>query len=458
MKATKDVGHEQAAVPGRGRAARWLLVALNCGMLVVGTTGGPLISRLYFSKGGHRQWLSAWLQTAGWPLLLVPVAASYLSRRARDRRAPLFLTPTRVLLAGVGLGFLNGADDFVYAYGLAYLPVSTSAILISTQLAFTVFFACLIVRQRLTAATLNAVALLTIGAVVLGLHASKDRPAGVTSGKYWMGFFLTLGAAALYGLILPLVELAYKHAAGGGRAVTYALVMEMQLVMGFFATAFCTVGMVVNKDFQLKEAEEMEVLERMAKELQSQVAAEAPDESKEEKRERVHHELQKLWVGFPVVFVVASWATCKDVVHEQAAPGRGRAARWLLVALNCGMLMVGTTGGPLISRLYFSKGGHRQWLSAWLETAGWPLLLVPVSASYLGRRARDRGAPLFLTPRRVLLACVGLGVLTGADDFIYAYGLDYLPLVMGFFATAFCTVGMVVNKDFQLCYPPKLES
>ncbi|BAF25339.1 Os09g0467400 [Oryza sativa Japonica Group] len=261
VEATKDVGHEQAAVPGRGRAARWLLVALNCGMLVVGTTGGPLISRLYFSKGGHRQWLSAWLQTAGWPLLLVPVAASYLSRRARDRRAPLFLTPTRVLLAGVGLGFLNGADDFIYAYGLAYLPVSTSAILISTQLAFTVFFACLIVRQRFTAATLNAVALLTIGAVVLGLHASKDRPAGVTSGKYWMGFFLTLGAAALYGLILPLVELAYKHAAGGGRAVTYALVMEMQLVMGFFATAFCTVGMVVNKDFQAipREAKQYEL-------------------------------------------------------------------------------------------------------------------------------------------------------------------------------------------------------
>ncbi|EEE69874.1 hypothetical protein OsJ_29689 [Oryza sativa Japonica Group] len=142
----KDVVHEQAA-PGRGRAARWLLVALNCGMLMVGTTGGPLISRLYFSKGGHRQWLSAWLETAGWPLLL-------------------------------------------------------------------------------------------------------DRPAGVTNGKYWMGFFLIIGAAALYGLILPLVELAYKHVAARGRAVTYALVMEMQLVMGFFATAFCTVGMVVNKDFQ----------------------------------------------------------------------------------------------------------------------------------------------------------------------------------------------------------------
>jgi hypothetical protein len=49
----------------------------------------------------------------------------------------------------------------------------------------------------------------------------------------------------LQGPTLPLVELAYKHAAAGGRAVTYALVMEMQLVMGFFATAFCTVGMVI---------------------------------------------------------------------------------------------------------------------------------------------------------------------------------------------------------------------
>ncbi|KAM0869758.1 hypothetical protein ACQ4PT_040460 [Festuca glaucescens] len=78
------------------------------------------------------------------------------------------------------------------------------------------------------------------GAVVLGLHASSDRPKGVSRGQYWLGFFLSLGAAMLYGLVLPLVELTYKRAAGGERVVTYALVVEMQLVMGFFATAFCT--------------------------------------------------------------------------------------------------------------------------------------------------------------------------------------------------------------------------
>ncbi|KAJ1290018.1 hypothetical protein BS78_02G210100 [Paspalum vaginatum] len=246
VEAPKD----SPARPTRGKTMHRLLVAINCVMLALGTTGGQLLSRLYYSKGGHRQWLSAWLQTVAWPLMLIPVAASYISRRARDRSAPVLLTPLRILLAAAGLGLIAGVDDFIYAWGLEFLPVSTSAILISTQLVFTVFFAFLIVRQRLTAATVNAVALLTVGAVVLGLHASSDRLAGVTRGQYWLGFALTLGAAVLYGLFLPLVELAYKCAAGRGRAVTYSLVMEVQLVIGFFATAFCTVGMIVNKDFQ----------------------------------------------------------------------------------------------------------------------------------------------------------------------------------------------------------------
>ncbi|XP_039797734.1 purine permease 3-like [Panicum virgatum] len=248
-----DVEARKDSSVTRGKLTRRLLAALNCGMLALGTTAGPLLTRLYYDKGGDREWLSAWLQSGGWPLLLVPVAASYAARRARDRAAPLLLAPPRVLLAAAGLGVATGADNFIYAYSLRYLPVSTSAILISTQLVFTVFFAFLIVRQRLTAATVNAVALLTAGAAVLGLHVSSDRPAGATRAQYLMGFALTLGAAALYGLILPLVELAYRRAAAGGgsaRAVTYALVMEMQLVMGFCATVFCTVGMVVNKDFQ----------------------------------------------------------------------------------------------------------------------------------------------------------------------------------------------------------------
>ncbi|CAN6204730.1 unnamed protein product [Urochloa humidicola] len=265
-----ETRNESPPSRSKSKTLQRLMVALHCVLLGVGITGGQLLSRLYYNKGGHRQWLSAWLTTGGWPLLLIPLAASYATRRARARvdddrgvgaAAPVLLTPPRILLAAAGLGLVAGVDNFLYAYGLEFLPVSTSAILISTQLAFTVFFAFLIVGQRLTPATVNAVALLTVGAVVLGLHVSSDRPAGVTGAQYWLGFALTLGAAVLNGLFFPLVELAYKCAAGGSRALTYAVAMEVQLVIGFVATAFCTVGMIVNKDFQAipREAKQFEL-------------------------------------------------------------------------------------------------------------------------------------------------------------------------------------------------------
>lgn len=223
------------------------LVILNCFLLAVGNTGGPLLSRLYFQHGGHRQWLSSCLETAGWPIIFIPLVISYYYRRKTDSFAkPCIITP-RIFIACVVLGLLTGLDDFLYAYGLAFIPVSTSALLISTQLAFTALFAFLIVKQKFTPFSINAVALLSVGAVILGLHGSKDRPANVSRGKYFMGFFLTLGAAALYGFVLPMIELTYLKAK---QAITYTLVMEMQLVMGFFATVFCTVGMLINGDFK----------------------------------------------------------------------------------------------------------------------------------------------------------------------------------------------------------------
>ncbi|KAI0494794.1 hypothetical protein KFK09_024937 [Dendrobium nobile] len=224
-----------------------LLTIVNCLLLCLGNAGGPIIVRIYFLHGGHRQWLSAWLETAGWPLLLFPLSLSFLYRRRSNPSAPAVLITPRLILASAFIGLLTGVDDYLYAYGLDFLPVSTSAVLIATQLAFTALFAYFIVRQRFTPYSINAVALLTVGAAILAMHASSDRPAGVSVGGYWKGFVLTLGAAALYGLVLPLVELTYSKA---GQPVTYTLVMEMQLVIGFFATAFSTVGMIINKDFQ----------------------------------------------------------------------------------------------------------------------------------------------------------------------------------------------------------------
>ncbi|XP_008812221.1 purine permease 3-like [Phoenix dactylifera] len=228
---------------------RWFLMALNFAIMVIGSTVSPLLLRLYFLKGGSRKWLSGWLQTGGWPLIFIPLAISYAHRRGGGGGGgtKLYLMTPPLFLACTVLGLLIGLDDYLYAYGMSYLPVSTSSILISTQLGFTALFAFFIVKQKFTSFSTNAVVLLSIGAVMLGLHASGDRPEGESNTLYYLGFAMTLAAAVLYAFILPLVELTYAKAK---QVVSYTLVMEMQLVMGFFATVFCTVGMLVSKDFQ----------------------------------------------------------------------------------------------------------------------------------------------------------------------------------------------------------------
>lgn len=239
------------------------LLVLNIILLAIGNCAGPLIMRLYFLHGGKRIWFSSWLETAGCPVILIPITVSYLQRRRRSATTDhesstssqpsnndnnkLILMRPPVFFASAIIGILTGFDNYLYAYGVARLPVSTSSLIIASQLAFTAAFAFLLVKQKLTSYSLNAVFLLTLGAVVLGLHTNGDRPDNESARQYLVGFLMTVGAAVLYGFVLPLMELTYKKAR---QEITYALVLEIQTVMCLFATLVCTVGMVVNKDFQ----------------------------------------------------------------------------------------------------------------------------------------------------------------------------------------------------------------
>ncbi|XP_022851126.1 purine permease 1-like [Olea europaea var. sylvestris] len=239
------------------------LLVLNCILLTVGNCGGPLIIRLYFIRGGKRIWLSSWIQTAGFPIILIPLFVSYMNRRRQrpincttsTATTELFLMKTRVLIASAIIGVITGLSNYFYGYGLVRLPVSTSSLLVATQLAFTAGFAFLLVKQKFTAFSTNAIVLLTIGAAVLALHTSSDRPEGESKKEYVLGFVFTLAGAALAGFIMPSLELTYLKAK---QAVTYRLVLEIQLVMCFFATVFSTVGMIINKDFQAISKEAMQ--------------------------------------------------------------------------------------------------------------------------------------------------------------------------------------------------------
>ncbi|XP_050378547.1 purine permease 3-like [Argentina anserina] len=233
-------------------ALKRLLLILSCVLLSIGNCGGPLIMRLYFIHGGQRVWLSSMLGTGGWPIILVPIVIAYYHRRKNEAPTEpptkLFLMKLPLFFASAVIGVITGLDDYLYAYGVARLPVSTSALIIAAQLAFTALFAFILVKQKFTSYSINAVVLLTIGSAVLGLNTSSDRPMGESNMQYMVGFMMTVAAAALYGFVLPLVELMYKKAK---QNITYALVLEIQMVMSLFATIFCLVGMLVNNDFKV---------------------------------------------------------------------------------------------------------------------------------------------------------------------------------------------------------------
>ena len=95
--------------------------------------------RLYFIHGGQRIWLSSWLITAGWPLIIIVLIAAFYHRRATtgDYASKLFNMKLRLILASAVVGSLTGVDNYLFSYGIAKLPVSTSALVIASQLAFT---------------------------------------------------------------------------------------------------------------------------------------------------------------------------------------------------------------------------------------------------------------------------------------------------------------------------------
>uniref|UniRef100_A0A1D1YGF5 Probable purine permease n=1 Tax=Anthurium amnicola TaxID=1678845 RepID=A0A1D1YGF5_9ARAE len=242
-----QMGAAAAAAAAWGALRRHTLLLLSMAIMVVGGAGGPLLTRIYFLHGGARLWLTSLLQTVGFPIVLLNLAASYLHRNKRGGSRRTLSISARGSVACLAIGVLSALNAYMYAYGSASLPVSTSSLLVSTQVAFTAVFAYLVVRQRFTPYSVNAVVLLVVGPVVLGLNSSGDRPAGVSNRRYYLGFFVTLGAAAVLGLSLPLIELTYLRMK---RKITYTLVMEVQVILSVSASVFCTVAMLINKDFQ----------------------------------------------------------------------------------------------------------------------------------------------------------------------------------------------------------------
>ena len=59
--------------------------------------------RLYYIHGGKSIWLSSWLETGGWPIMIIPLLLTYFRRRAVDKTQAKLISikPTTIFYASI---------------------------------------------------------------------------------------------------------------------------------------------------------------------------------------------------------------------------------------------------------------------------------------------------------------------------------------------------------------------
>ncbi|XP_055807027.1 probable purine permease 4 [Solanum dulcamara] len=226
-----------------------MFLLINYMLLFISSISSFLLSKFYFNHKGNSRWVSTWIQSAGYPLLLFPIYLPFYVFKSTHRKPFTNFTP-EILLLSICIGFFLGLNNLLLSWGFSYLSVSTNALVLSSQLLFTLIFSVIIVKQKITYVNLNCVILLTLSLVLLALGSSHDKPKGLTTTKYFIGFFSTIGAGLMFALYLPLMVKIHR------KVYCFSMILEMHMVMELTATIFVTLGMIIDGEFfeMIKEA------------------------------------------------------------------------------------------------------------------------------------------------------------------------------------------------------------
>ncbi|KAF5749517.1 hypothetical protein HS088_TW04G01486 [Tripterygium wilfordii] len=221
-----------------------ILLVLSTLATLVAFPASSLLSRVYYSNGGTSKWVISLVAVCGWPLTALILLPMYVFRG---------ITPTplnsKLTLSYIALGFLTAADGLMFAYAYAYLPASTAVLVATSSLVFSALFGHLIVKNKLNAATINSIVIITAGVTIIVLDSDSDRYGNViqTQSQYVMGFILDVVGSALHGLILALSELVFVKLLGR-RSVH--VVLENHIMVSSIAFVFTSIGFIISKDFQ----------------------------------------------------------------------------------------------------------------------------------------------------------------------------------------------------------------
>ncbi|KAI4984490.1 hypothetical protein ZWY2020_017120 [Hordeum vulgare] len=113
-----------------------------------------------------------------------------------------------------------------------------------------------------------------------------------------------------------------------------------------------------------------------------------------------------------------------SIMASSAAAYRSKPASfWALLALSGGAMLTAFPAASLLSRLYYNGGGQSKWILSWSAVAGWPIPALLLLPCYLFSDA----SPTWPPPPWLCFWYALLGLLSAADNLLYAWAYAYLP-------------------------------
>ncbi|CAN1831454.1 Probable purine permease 22 [Linum perenne] len=239
----EDPEHQEAAAMAKSRNLMWWIkVLIYAAVIIACQSAVVLLARLYFVKGGTSKWISLISQLGGFPVLIpYYIYSNFIKHRhnVNDHHLPPLTYGSFYVFQGI----LIWGSTYLYTIGLQYLPVSTSTIIASSQLAFNALFSYFINSQKFTPFITNSLFLLTLSSVLLVFGGDPSGSTSTGGGKYAVGFICTVAGAAGFGLYFSVSEYGFRKLGAGLRifsVATMALVFEVSSV---FSNAVGTVGL-----------------------------------------------------------------------------------------------------------------------------------------------------------------------------------------------------------------------
>ncbi|OIV97238.1 hypothetical protein TanjilG_13717 [Lupinus angustifolius] len=225
----------------------WILLIVSIIAMLVAFPASSILSRLYYSNGGQSKWIISWISVAGWPLTALLLLPTYFVKKTLPTPMTLML-----FLSYIFLGFLSAADNLMYAYAYAYLPVSTASLVASTSLVFSSIFGYFIVNNKVNASIFNAIVVITAAMTIIALDSSSDTYGTITQREHILGIVWDVLGSALHGLIFALSELVFVKLVGRR---SFIVVLEQQVMVSLSAFLFTTIGVIVSGGFKGMKAE-----------------------------------------------------------------------------------------------------------------------------------------------------------------------------------------------------------